>query len=143
MKQITVAVVLDDDEGMMFFGKRQSRDRVLIEELISSSENTPIYIHPYSKLLFPDLSRVTVSDDPLHDCPDGGTVFVEHLPLTPHLGDIGKMIVYRWNRLYPSDKKFDIDLARCGFTRLSLSEFPGSSHDKITKEVYRKDTNTK
>ena len=140
MKQITVAVVLDDAEGMMFFGKRQSRDRVLIEDLLSTLEGIPVYIHPYSRLIFPEGAGVTISDDPLSDCPDGGAVFVEHLPLALHLAEIGRLIVYRWNRLYPSDKKLDLAPKRDGFTLFSRAEFKGSSHDNITKEIYRKDT---
>ena len=49
MKNLTVALVLDEREGMMIFGKRQSRDRVLIADFVSSMGDTPIYISPFSK----------------------------------------------------------------------------------------------
>ena len=48
-----------------------------------------------------------------------------------------KIVLYHWNRSYPGDFFFDIDVTKawhCVFTR----SFAGSSHDKITEEVYEK-----
>ena len=130
---ITVAVCVDDEMGMMFNSRRQSRDRVLIEELISSTKGK-IYIHPYSKTLFGDSERVVISDDPLTECEEGGVVFVENLPILPHKAKIERLVIYRWNRAYPADVYLDIPLE--GFRMISKSKFVGSSHDKITKEIY-------
>ena len=135
MKKITVAICLDDELGMMFNKRRQSRDRVLIHELIDSTEG-PIHIHPYSSMLFGECERIRVSDDPLKSCGDGELAFIEHLPLLSHLSDIETLIVYRWNRLYPADKYLDIDISSF---KLTLEyEFEGSSHEKITKGIYTK-----
>ena len=38
--------------------------------------------------------------------------------------------------MYPYDVCFTIDLEKEGFTKVSESEFEGSSHDNITKGVY-------
>lgn len=138
MKQITVAVCIDDENGRMFGGRRQSRDRVLIADLLREAADRPVYIGEYSKLLFGDDPRVTVCDDPMADCMDGGVCFAEEQPLKPHLGSIGTLILYRWNRLYPADVYLDIDPTKEGFSLVSSSEFEGSSHERITKEVYRK-----
>ena len=43
-------------------------------------------------------------------------------------------MLYRWNRRYPSDLKFDLPLE--GFTLRQRQEFAGYSHPKITEEVY-------
>ena len=129
---VTVAVCLDDEMGMMFNSRRQSRDRVLIEELLSSSKER-IYIHPYSRLLFPDSDRITVTEDPLGECEDG-ICFIENLPILPYKDKIRKLIIYKWNRLYPADKYFDLSLE--GKRRISKTEFKGSSHERITKEIY-------
>ena len=49
---------------------------------------------------------------------------------------IEKIIVFWWNRHYPSDRKFDLDLSK--WNKVSEEEFAGYSHEKITKEVYEK-----
>lgn len=138
MKQITVAVVLDDNEGMLLFGKRQSKDRVMIAEFVSSVGAENICVSPFSKRLFEAYEGVRYSDSPIEDCNDGGACFIENEPLEPHADCIGTLIIYRWNRLYHSDVKFDINPKEKGFKLESVSEFQGSSHDKITKEVYRR-----
>ena len=138
VKQITVAVCVDDEGGMGFGGRRQSRDRLLIGDLIRECGNRPLCIGDYSRSLFGDDSQVTVLTDPFADCPDGSVYFAELQPLKPHLERIGVLIVYRWNRLYPADLYFDVDLKESGFALVSSCEFAGSSHEKITKEVYRK-----
>lgn len=137
MKKITVAVCLDDECGMMFNNRRQSRDRVMISEFLNSTEGK-IYIHPYSAMLFGDCERVVISNDPLPECEDGCIAFIEQLPIRPHLDSVERFIVYRWNRLYPSDKYFDIDLDNSGFILKSKKDFEGSSHDRITKGIYER-----
>ncbi|MBQ7363761.1 MAG: ribonuclease Z [Clostridia bacterium] len=137
MKRITVAVCLDDEGGMMFNNRRQSRDRVLIAELLSSTEGR-IVIHPYSAMLFGDSERVFISENPLEDAAEGDICFIEQLPIAPLLSYVGRFIIYRWNRLYPRDKSFDVDVASAGFSLLSETEFVGSSHEKITKGIYER-----
>ena len=138
MKKITVAVVLDDNEGMLLFGKRQSKDRVMIAEFVNSVGAENICVSPFSKRLFEAYKGVKYADFPISECKDGGACFIENEPLAPHTDVIGTLIIYRWNRLYHSDVKFDIKPLECGFKLESVSEFVGSSHDKITKEVYRR-----
>ena len=131
MQGITVAVCVDNKGGMTIFGKRQSRDRVLISDLCASTERT-IYISAFSEILFaPHEGRYKVCDDPLGECPDGGICFIENMALMPHLDHINELILYKWNEVYPSDKKIDIPLD--GFRVIKKLEFEGSSHDKITK----------
>lgn len=136
MKKITVAVCLDDNGGMMFNSRRQSRDRVLIGELCESVKGK-IYIHDYSRLLFDAYSdKVIVSDNPLSECADGGVCFIENLKLAPYADEINEIILYKWNRLYPSDMKFDLSFNN--YRVIQKKEFVGSSHDKITKLTLRK-----
>jgi hypothetical protein len=46
--------------------------------------------------------------------------------------------VYNWNRVYPRELVFDINLEKEGFSLMSSREFKGYSHDKIRKEVYER-----
>lgn len=139
MRKITVAVCVDDQNGMGFGDRRQSRDRELISDFMQecSSEKT-ICIGEYSRGLFESYPQVTVLDDLLAQCPDGGVCFAELQLLKPFLEEIETLILYRWNRLYPADLYFDLQPEKNGFFLTSSCDFVGSSHDKITKEIYRK-----
>ena len=138
MKKITVAVVLDDKEGMMIFGKRQSRDRVMIADFVSSMGDKPIYIAPFSKLIFEPHESVNIVENPFIESVDGSACFIESFALSPYIDMIETLVIYRWNKLYPSDTRFDIDVEKSGFKLESSYDFEGSSHDKITKETYKR-----
>lgn len=136
MKKITVAVVVDDLCGMLLFGKRQSKDRVLIAEFMEYAADRPVFVGNFSKKLFESYEGVTMCENPLEDAPDGAICFIENFPLTPYLSLVNELIIYRWNRLYHSDVKLDVDPKAAGYKLSSVSEFAGSSHDRITKEIY-------
>lgn len=138
MKKLTIAVVLDKKEGMMIFGKRQSRDRVMIAEFVDSMGDKPIFISPFSKVIFEPHENVNIVENPFLESIDGGACFIENFALTPYLDMIETLIIYRWNELYPSDVKFDVEVDEAGFDLDSVYEFSGSSHDRITKEIYKK-----
>ena len=122
-------LTLDNENGMMFNHRRQSRDRVMLEHLVRLSRSLTaggtgrLLMAPYTAGLFPD------------GLPEGGDVcFVEDAPLAPHRARITCLYVFRWNRDYPADRRLDLDLS--GWERTEQEEFPGSSHDKITLERY-------
>ena len=136
MKKITVAVTLDERMGIAFNKRRQSRDRIQINDLVDTIVGK-IYVSKYSLPLFEEYKdRIVVADDPLRECPDGGCCFVEKTKIGEHLDDVETFIVYRWNRHYPSDVKLDVDFS--GYKMVDCTEFVGSSHEKITKETYIK-----
>ena len=138
MKDLTVALVLDDREGMMIFGKRQSRDRVLIADFVSSMKDTPIFISPFSKVIFEPHKEVNIVENPFRDSCEGGACFIENYHLVHYIDMIGTLIIYRWNELYPSDVRFDLDVEAAGFKLVESYDFEGSSHERITKEIYRR-----
>ncbi len=135
MKSINIIVTLDDKGGVMFNNRRQSRDRILVADICSSLEH--IYVSEYTAPLFADYpDSVTVSSTPFEDCPDGMSVFAEGEPVANIIDMAGAFTVYRWNRHYPSDRWLDVDIESCGFILVETCEFAGSSHEKITKEIY-------
>ena len=64
--------------------------------------------------------------------------FVENMPLAEHIESIEKIILYKWNRDYPSDFTLDITIDN-EWKLTQTEEFKGSSHDKITEEIYTND----
>ena len=137
MRKLTVAVTVDDKMGIAFNKRRQSRDKLLIEDLCKNTEGV-IYVTSYSAQLFEDFSdRIKIVDDPISDCPEGGCCFLELTQISDHVNSISKLIIYRWNKVYPSDKKLGIDMNEYDMRLISSYDFTGKSHDKITKEIYQ------
>ena len=134
-----IIVCLDDYGGMMFNFRRQSRDRILIDDVISDLGHKKLYITHYSELLFTaHEGRYEVVDD-IFSIPDEDCVcFVENIDVKPYIDRIDAVTVYNWNRVYPRDLVFDINLEREGFSLMSTYEFEGYSHENIRKEVYER-----
>ena len=133
-----IFVCTDKNGGLMFNNRRQSRDRVVIEDIMKQIDSQKLYIHSYSKTLFPDCENIVISDTPMDEAQDTDYCFVENLALAPYQGKISEIIIYNWNRDYPSDFSLDIALKPGEWKLEEESEFCGFSHKKITKEVYKK-----
>ena len=132
---MTVIVCIDNDYGIAFNHRRQSRDRILTEQMIEMTK-TGLLVTPYSASLLEGHPALIVSEHPLDDATASDIVFAEKLSLLPYADKIDTLILYRWNRDYPSDQKLDLDLSTLRL--LSREDFVGYSHDKITKEIYIK-----
>lgn len=134
---MTLILCLDDNRGMMFNHRRQSRDRVLIAELLETAGEHRLLVSPYSRALFPaEAACVAVADDPCAFAQKHDFAFVEDTDPTSAWEKVTTVILYRWNRAYPADVYFRGDMT--GFSLLETTEFVGSSHDQITKEVWKK-----
>ena len=122
-------VCLDDNKGMMFNNRRQSRDRVLIENVLEYCKGETLYANEYSAKLFPE-NAVEVIENTIEI--ENGFCFAENF--TVNEDAIEEIIVYKWNRVYPADVYFNIDIKNWKLTE--TLDFEGSSHDKITREIY-------
>lgn len=134
-----VIVALDDRGSMMFNHRRQSQDKVLRERILKMTVGKTLWMNHYTEKQFPNATecpQINVSDDFLSEAGPGEYCFVENEPLAPFAKWIEGLIVYRWNRAYPGDQKFDLSLDQ--WRMVSSVDFPGNSHEKITEEVYVK-----
>lgn len=130
-----IAFCLDDDNGLLFNGRRLSRDSAVINDLIDSlPPGEKLRILPFSLTLFRGLEdRVSVCDS-IDGAGTDELCFVESIDASAYTEYISTLTVYRWNRRYPSDMKLTMSLEH--FRLISQTDFPGSSHERITKEVY-------
>lgn len=129
------AVCIDDGCGLQFNHRRQSRDRVVTEDLLRSAEGHLLWTAPVSQTLFPE-GAVSACPDFLERAGEGDWCFVEDRPLAPFLSKMEALVLYRWNRAYPADLRLDVIPWEAGWRLTSREEFPGHSHKLITKEVY-------
>ena len=130
-----ITVCVDDKYGMMFNQRRQSRDRVQQEDLLHWSAGRKLWMHTYSAALFQD-AGICVDDAFLEKAEPGDVCFVENLSIKEAETKIEALILYRWNRTYPADAWLDLELS--DFELKETTEFTGSSHERITREIYYK-----
>ena len=127
------AVCIDDRNGLLFNRRRLSRDRAQQEDLLALCGKKPLWLAPYSAPLFdwaPE--RVRVEEKFLEQAAPGDICFVEDRPLPAE--KLEGLILYRWNRAYPSDVRLELDLSQFALTE--RAEFSGTSHETITRERY-------
>lgn len=122
-------VCLDDKNGMLFNKRRQSRDKILIENVLEICKGERLYTNGYSSTLFPENSVVICEN--MNEIKNG-YIFAENFTVNEE--KIDEVIVYKWNRVYPADTFFNISLDKWNLTE--TIDFAGSSHEKITREIY-------
>ena len=132
-----IVIALDDRGGMAFNRRRLSRDRLLCEDMVRTAGERRLHMSPYSAPLFADMSESICA------CPDfalqagaDDLCFFELEAPGKYAADATGLIIYYWNRHYPSDLKSDLHMSE--WRLQSREEFAGFSHEKITKETYVK-----
>lgn len=128
---------VDDNMGLMFNRRRQSRDRLLRQRILRLCGDAPLWMSPYSAAQFgPELEGrcVRVDEDFLARAGKGEFCFLEDRSPAPWAAKTEQVVLFHWNRVYPADAYFDLDLS--GWPLARREDFPGSSHETITQEVY-------
>ncbi|WP_455539165.1 hypothetical protein [Terrisporobacter sp.] len=140
---MNLIICLEDNNGMMFNKRRVSQDVIVREDIYKSLDGKSLIMNNYSFKMFQKDNKdenIVVSENlPIDD--KENFQFIEDKHLSEFEDMIDKIIVYYWNRRYPSDFKFDIDFSNGRWEVISEEEFPGKSHEKITKKVILKKYN--
>ena len=133
---MNIIVCVDNRMGTMFNHRRLSRDSVLCQRVASLVGDARLFLNAYSYELFKDFYvNIIQSEHFLSVAGKGDYCFEEGENLLPFAKEVESIILFRWNRDYPSDKKLDIDLSKDWILN-HVEEFKGSSHEKITMEHY-------
>ena len=128
---MTVYVCLDERNGMLFNKRRQSRDAAVLADIRDSLPGN-LSVDPFSQKLVQGAGiPFELAEETL---PEDAHFFLEARSAKAVVEQASKVVIYRWNRHYPADVRFDGDLSP--FVLESTGEFPGKSHETITKEVY-------
>lgn len=133
-------VCLDDYGGMAFNRRRQTRDKKQREYLNRMIAGQKMWMHPYSgKLFVPDLPDVDcyVAEDYLQQAAGSDFVLCERELPDFGEGEPEEVIVFGWNRTYPGDLHFPLDLLD-RMKKIREDHAAGSSHEDIRIEVYVK-----
>ena len=132
---MNIIICLDDRNGMMFNKRRQSRDKKVIQDMRELCVESHLWTSDYSGLLF-EMKDIYVTDNFLEHAAEDDYCFIESIDPNEIEVPINKIVVYRWNRVYPADLYCTLDFSN--YKLIDEKEFPGSSNEKITKQIYQK-----
>ena len=128
---------VDDKMGMLFNKRRQSMDSVLRERVLEMCAGKKLWMNEYSRKQFDAAAEgISVDEDFMAKAGEDDYCFVENISPKAYERQLKQIVLYKWNRVYPADLYFDIDLT--DWRLAQSSDFAGSSHDKITEEIYVK-----
>ena len=132
-----VIACVDDRMAMLFNRRRQSQDAALRQRLLQRAAGRTIWMSEYSARQFADCQadNIRVSDHCADQAGAGELWFVEDGRELIGARGAEELVLYRWNRSYPGDVTFPWPLT--GWKLVETADFPGTSHEKITEEVYR------
>ena len=129
-----IAICIDKSGGILFNNRRLSQDSVLREQLLEIVGSDKLYLNEYSAKQFEDKSKLEINENFLDAATDDDLCFVENVEVD--IAKVSQVYLFHWNRAYPSDTYFEFDAKASGFKKIKTKEFVGSSHKKITLEVY-------
>ena len=132
-------VCVDDKMGVMFNKRRQSKDAKVREDILSMlEEGKKLLVSPYTAKQFlpEEQEKLQVSETFLLEATKKDICFIEDSDVSEMGDTIESIVLYRWNRHYPSDKYFTLDLSN--YDLISSIDFVGNSHPEMLKEEYRK-----
>ena len=131
---MTLIFCVDDNFGLMFNKRRQSRDSAVLDDIKNCFAGEKILISEYSEKLFNGAGVDYIVCESFEN--QDGIYFIEDKYSPDLLSLANEVILYHWGKVYPADTKFDIELLGADFTLAEQSVFKGTSHNEIKKEVY-------
>ncbi len=131
---MTLILCVDKNFGLMFNKRRQSRDSIVIEDIIKNLQGEPLFVSEYTAKLF-DSAPFTLCQD-FTDIE--GICFVEDKYDNSLLEKAEKVIIYNWGRAYPGDVTMNVAYLKSNFTLNEVATMAGTSHNEIIKEIYLK-----
>ena len=126
---------------MTFNHRRVSQDKLLRQYILDISVRSGynLWMNAYTRKLFKDLTEqeescISVDEDYLGKASPGDFCYVENCAVKPYEQKVEKIFYCLWNRAYPADTYWDIDMSR--WVLASSEDIIGSSHEKITINSY-------
>ena len=133
---MTVILCVDDRNGVLFNNRRLSRDNALCSHILEYCGSKTLWMNSYSASIFPqNAPNIRVCEKFLDEAGAGEYCFVENGDITIAAKKAKTIVLYRWNRSYPSDQKLSDEIIS-DRSLTERNEFAGNSHPLITQEVY-------
>lgn len=128
-------VCIEPNLGIAFNHRRVSLDIKQREDLFQLIQDDLLYMKPSTAKLYGEHPQFVITEDTISKCQDHFCIF-ENDEINDCEDKIEILVLYNWNRKYPSDQKLQIDLSK--YRLKEQIEFGGKSHEKITRTIYVK-----
>lgn len=124
---------------MMFNNRRQTKDRIVIQKIKELVADNFLHLSEYSLPLFQGDNNLIVFgtrwfNEVIIKGEEKDFFFIEDSRPKDYECIIHRIILFCWNKTYPADSFFDIDLNN--FEQKEEIEFEGYSHEKISMKIY-------
>lgn len=132
---MTLIICVDNNGGILFNNKRQSKDRILRKYLLDivEKENSYIAMSPYTYSQFKDNERKEIIDVKDAFSFDEDYIFLEQ-SISISWEKVNNLILCCWNRDYPADEYFNLPIGvECVLRK--TEEIESDSHT-LTIETY-------
>lgn len=131
-----VIACVDKQNGMSFYGRRPTKDRVVQERILQDAYPGKVIMSRRCAAGFPEKSQphIICRDSPMEAALDGYCM-IETENASSSASRIEKVILYRWDTVYPADVYFNLPLDT-GWELESETYFDGYSHPNVRREVY-------
>lgn len=135
---MTLILCVDDQGGLAFHNRRQSQDRAVRTDMLELCKDHALCVTPYTAHQFDaeEQARLTIVQTGFEHAAQDVYCFLENIDIIPYITCAKKIVLYQWNRVYPSDQRLSLPLE--GWNCCEHIEFAGYSHEKITREVYKR-----
>lgn len=120
---------------MLFNCRRLSQDSVVRQKMLELTKGGKLYLNSYSAKQFESSDKLIIDDNFLTVAAEDDFCFIENPPIPDSATEY---YIFNWNRDYPADTYFELDLKALGYKKVKSESFAGSSHKKITLEIYSK-----
>lgn len=129
-------VCVDERNGMMFNNRRQSRDKILTGHIIEKAKDKKLWITTFSKDIFniEEDENIMIDDNFYSIAEKEDYCFIENIDANNFIDKVDKIIIYNWNKHYPADRYFNINLNN--WEIISEENFEGYSHENITEKIF-------
>lgn len=135
---MTLILCVDDQGGLAFHNRRQSQDRAVRADMLELCKDHALCVTPYTAHQFDaeEQARLTIVQTGFEHAAQDVYCFLENIDIIPYITCAKEIVLYYWNRVYPSDQRLSLPLE--GWNCCEHIEFAGYSHEKITREVYKR-----
>lgn len=128
---------VDKYNGTMFDGRRQTKDRLLIDYIKCLTQNNKLWCSTYSGSLFETKPENLVIDDEfLSKAGIDDFCIIEGQSIQLYLDKIKTIRLYRWNKKYPSTESFSVDNLIDLENVYNIDLFLEGTHKCIKEEIW-------
>lgn len=138
-------ICVEDNGGICFHSRRVSQDVHQREDVCARYGKEGLLMKASTAELYKTQESVSCTIVPswAHACSLSGWCVFEDREVSAYEKELEEVVIYRWNRRYPSDEKLRLTLKAPLWRCVKRYEFAGKSHPRISVEHYRKESGKK